>query len=242
MPRLSFSQWPRSLLRRKEPDRDRPRDAERTAPPHVLARRDEAAPGRGPTSCHLQRRDLPERRCERVREQVLHRTFASGPRPGGRCHSRQCLDCARAALPATRGGGPRRARAAVATRGRPGAEHRVWGGRLPEVRGAARWRSGSPARSHCERDAKAQVEETAERRSSAPRIARGARSTRQLRRGNQTMILWGFGRLSRWGLMLGLARLKLREGRKRWGRLEGDEQRELRCAAWSQPPRDAGPS
>ena len=37
-----------------------------------------------------------------------------------------------------------------------------------------------------------------------------------------------FGRLSRWSLMFGLARLLYREGRKRWGRLDGDERQELR--------------
>ncbi len=42
------------------------------------------------------------------------------------------------------------------------------------------------------------------------------------------MFIFGFRRLSRWSLLFGLARLVLREGRKRWGRLEGDERRELR--------------
>ena len=38
----------------------------------------------------------------------------------------------------------------------------------------------------------------------------------------------GFGRLTRWSLLFYLAQLIFREGRKRWGRLGGDEQRELR--------------
>lgn len=42
------------------------------------------------------------------------------------------------------------------------------------------------------------------------------------------MFFFGFRRLSRWSLLFGLARVLLKEGRKRWGRLERDEQRELR--------------
>ncbi len=42
------------------------------------------------------------------------------------------------------------------------------------------------------------------------------------------MIFFGFRRLSKWSLLLYAARFILREGRRRWGRLQPDEQRELR--------------
>lgn len=42
------------------------------------------------------------------------------------------------------------------------------------------------------------------------------------------MVFFRFGRLSRWSVLFYLARFVLREGRKRWGRLGRDEQRELR--------------
>ena len=42
------------------------------------------------------------------------------------------------------------------------------------------------------------------------------------------MFFFRFGRLTRWSLLFYLARFIVREGRKRWGRLGGDEQRELR--------------
>jgi hypothetical protein len=41
------------------------------------------------------------------------------------------------------------------------------------------------------------------------------------------VIFWSFGRLGRWSLMFALARLIVREGRKRWGNLRADERSEL---------------
>ena len=41
------------------------------------------------------------------------------------------------------------------------------------------------------------------------------------------MVFWGFGRLTKWTLLFSLARFAVREGRKRWGRLDSDERGEL---------------
>ena len=41
------------------------------------------------------------------------------------------------------------------------------------------------------------------------------------------MIFWGFGRLTKWTLLFSLARFAVREGRKRWGRLDQGERDEL---------------
>ena len=41
------------------------------------------------------------------------------------------------------------------------------------------------------------------------------------------MIFWGFGRLTKWTLLFSLARFLVKEGRKRWGRLDRDERGEL---------------